>query len=439
MRQFFNNISIKAKLIFLLSLSAFIALFISFSIMSLYNIEKDRKWSLVEASKLVAVSGKNLVAALTFLDAKAVEAILLPIFADEDVLSIKVYDANANLFVDVAGVGKNIDLDLKIELKELTKEYSHISYDHIEIVSPIYFEDEIIGFIEIIKSTNKIKEKLKAQFVFSIFVVFITLAIIFILSFWFEKLFSNPIYFLLNTIREIQKSGNYNINIISKSKDEFNELYHEFNHMIDQICSRDRILQEHNLTLENLVHSTVDELKKTKENLKEATVLATIDPLTGLANRREVMDRFEAMIEYSKINNYYLGVLMADIDNFKKINDTYGHQTGDEVIQKIGSILHESIRKYDIAARIGGEEFLILFENCDPVMVKEVAHRIRKKVQGNEMLFGDRDKFNATISLGFCCVIPKNLNKKDLLKIADDALYKAKSSGRNMVVEGIAE
>jgi methyl-accepting chemotaxis protein len=209
--------------------------------MSVYNIDKDRKWSLIEASKLVAVSGKNLVAALTFLDAKAVESILLPVFADEDVLSIKVYDADADLFVDVAGKAKHISVDSKIELRELDKEKSHISYNHIEIVSPIRLDDEIIGFIEIIKSTDKIKERLKAQFLFSMFVVLITLIIIFILSFWFEKLFSNPIYFLLNAMREIQKSGNYSVNIISKSKDEFNELYNEFNHMIDQICSRDRI------------------------------------------------------------------------------------------------------------------------------------------------------------------------------------------------------
>jgi len=439
LKQFFNNISIKAKLIFLLSLSAFIALFISFSIMSVYNIDKDRKWSLEEASKLVAVSGKNLVAALTFLDAKAIESILLPIFADEDVLSIKVYDANADLFVDVAGEANHISVDSKIELKELKKEKSHISYNHIEIASPICLDDEIIGFIEIIKSTDKIKERLKAQFLFSMSVVFITLIIIFVLSFWFEKLFSNPIYFLLNAMQEIQKSGNYSVNIISKSKDEFNELYNEFNHMIDQICSRDRILKEHNLTLENLVHSTSDELKKTKQNLKEATVLAKIDPLTGLVNRREVMDRFEEMIGYSKINNFYLGVLMADIDNFKNVNDTYGHQIGDEVIQKVSSILQESIRKYDIASRIGGEEFLILFENCDPAMVKDVANRIRKKVQESDLFFRDANKFNVTISLGFCCVIPKDLNKKDLLKIADDALYKAKNGGRNMVVEGILE
>jgi diguanylate cyclase (GGDEF)-like protein len=167
--------------------------------------------------------------------------------------------------------------------------------------------------------------------------------------------------------------------------------------------------------------------------------LAKIDPLTGLVNRREVMDRFEEMIEYSKINNFYLGVLMADIDNFKNVNDTYGHQTGDEVIQKVSSILQESIRKYDVASRIGGEEFLILFENCDPSMVKDVANRIRRKVQESDLFFRDVNKFNVTISLGFCCVIPKDLSKKDLLKIADDALYKAKNGGRNMVVEGIVE
>lgn len=294
--------------------------------------------------------------------------------------------------------------------------------------------DETIGYLEIIKTTSGIKKKFYEQLLFSVFVVVLTLIVIFFLSVWFEKIFSKPIYLLLDAMKNIQHNANYNASIISDSKDEFNDLYKEFNKLMQEVHKRDALLKQNNLSLENLVYSTANELEKTREDLKEFTVFAETDSLSGLANRRVAMQRFEQMLETAKQNAHHIGVLMADIDHFKNINDTYGHQVGDEVIKAVASVLLENIRKSDLAARIGGEEFLILFENGDADIVFEIAQRIREKIEKMPIKIIGFDIFHLTISLGFCSLTPKDETFEELLKRADDALYRAKKEGRNRVV-----
>ncbi|PNV82791.1 MAG: hypothetical protein C0627_08470 [Sulfurimonas sp.] len=330
MKQFFQNISIKSKMIFLLGLSSLVALLISFLVMTLYQINKDMQWSVDATTNLASVSAKNIVAALTFSDEKAVESILMPTLEDDDIVSVNVYDTQSNLFISL---GKEFKKDIhEVKLLEVKKESARIDFEFIQIISVVTLENETIGYLEIIKSTSSIKKKIFEQLLFSLFVIALTLVVVFFLSIWFEKIFSKPIYLLLNAIKNIRKEGNYGICVISNSKDEFNELYKEFNNMMYEVQKRDTVLKQNNLSLENLIHTTANELEKTKENLKEFTVLAQTDSLSGLANRRVAMDKFEQMLKDAKQLSHHIGVLMADIDYFKSVNDTYGHQVGDEVI-----------------------------------------------------------------------------------------------------------
>ncbi|HEY9203163.1 MAG TPA: diguanylate cyclase [Sulfurimonas sp.] len=410
------------------------ALFISYVVMNVYHVKKDMEWSVASVSNLAKVSAKNIAAALTFLDEKAVESMLIPTLANEDIISIRVYDTQANCFVSLgesSQVKKKRTVQEFLEIKNVSSE---IDLKFIEVVSVISLEDEIIGYLEIIKTTSGIKKKFYEQLLFSVFVVVLTLIVIFFLSVWFEKIFSKPIYLLLDAMKSIQRNANYNASIVSDSKDEFNELYKEFNKLMQEVQKRDALLKQNNLSLENLVYSTANELEKTREDLKEFTVLAEIDSLSGLANRRVAMQRFEQMLETARQNAHHIGVLMADMDHFKSINDTYGHQVGDEVIKAVAFVLLENTRKTDLAARIGGEEFLILFDNGDAKIVYEIAQRIREKIEKMPIKVINFDVFHITISLGFCSVIPKDETLEELLKKADDALYRAKKEGRNRVV-----
>jgi diguanylate cyclase (GGDEF)-like protein len=176
----------------------------------------------------------------------------------------------------------------------------------------------------------------------------------------------------------------------------------------------------------------VTEERKIQEKLR---FLATIDSLSGLYNRAEFMNLAKREFDKAKSNNEELSLLIMDLDNFKNINDTYGHAAGDEVIREFGRIIKTSFRKTDITGRIGGEEFAVVLKNASLEEAKKVAEKFRKTVARGKVIYGEQE-IRLTVSIGVAA-IPDNTDDtrdiEDVLKMADDALYKAKAKGRNCV------
>ena len=168
------------------------------------------------------------------------------------------------------------------------------------------------------------------------------------------------------------------------------------------------------------------ELKNLHTRLKE---LLKVDELTGLSNRRHFMDYLNKMVSLSKRRSQSLSLLMADVDNFKNINDTYGHHMGDEFLKAVGEVLKENTREEDLAARMGGDEFVILLPQTRLKEALKIAERIKDSV--GEISILSEDNIN-TLSIG-AAVLNNDDNSESLLKKADDALYKAKEKGRNRV------
>jgi diguanylate cyclase (GGDEF)-like protein len=165
--------------------------------------------------------------------------------------------------------------------------------------------------------------------------------------------------------------------------------------------------------------------------LKETT---TIDALTGLLNRRFLGDSSETLVSGILRRDSHMGVLMADIDFFKQVNDTYGHETGDEVLKRVARTLRDSIRRSDILVRFGGEEFLILLMDVkDRTAVKAVAEKIRKAVESTSFMVPG-GVLKKTISIGAALFPDDTENFWQCIKYADVALYKAKEAGRNRVI-----
>ncbi|RMA97269.1 sensor domain-containing diguanylate cyclase [Hydrogenothermus marinus] len=157
------------------------------------------------------------------------------------------------------------------------------------------------------------------------------------------------------------------------------------------------------------------------------------DSLTGLYNRFFLEMEANKEFERAKRYKFPISIIMIDIDNFKNVNDTYGHLVGDEVLKKIANIIKNNIRKTDIAARYGGEEFVILLPNTPLEKAIKVAERIRQKVE--EELFKDENNtFKVTISAGVSYCDYENCDFKKVLEEADKALYIAKAQGKNKVV-----
>ncbi len=179
------------------------------------------------------------------------------------------------------------------------------------------------------------------------------------------------------------------------------------------------------------VMSDITDLKQKEKKLQE---LASIDSLTHLYNRRHFSKVAQQALELAKRHSETLCVIMLDIDNFKKINDTYGHKIGDDVIIRLANILQETSRKSDIVARFGGEEFVLLLPKTHREGASIIAEKIREKSEELLITLDDGSEISFTISLGVSEInIKEESDVEEGIKRADAALYASKRSGKNRV------
>jgi diguanylate cyclase (GGDEF)-like protein len=157
---------------------------------------------------------------------------------------------------------------------------------------------------------------------------------------------------------------------------------------------------------------------------------ATRDPLTALYNRRYFEEEVSKRITQSLKNNQDFSVLMVDADHFKKINDTYGHKTGDAVLIDLAQTCEKALREDDIVARYGGEEFVIFLSKVNAEKAQTVAERMRQSIANRIVRAEEGAEVKFTVSIGISSSAVSD-NIETLIKTADEALYKAKSNGRN--------
>ena len=155
---------------------------------------------------------------------------------------------------------------------------------------------------------------------------------------------------------------------------------------------------------------------------------ATSDPLTGVANRRAFMDAVEVAFSTARRTDRNCCCIMADIDHFKKVNDTHGHAMGDEVIQKVAQALGSQVRSSDCVSRYGGEEFCIVLPDVPIDVATQIAERIRKRID-----CPDFASIPVTVSLGVSSIAFGATTTAELINQADEALYASKEGGRNRV------
>ncbi|MEO8192816.1 MAG: diguanylate cyclase [Gemmatimonadales bacterium] len=162
--------------------------------------------------------------------------------------------------------------------------------------------------------------------------------------------------------------------------------------------------------------------------------ISLTDGLTGVDNRRALEQRLHEMFEHSLRLHEPISCVMSDIDHFKKVNDTYGHAAGDEVLKQFAEILKGEAREIDRVGRYGGEEFLLLLPGTVLDSAVTFAERLRQRVEAHTFSF-EGGTLNKTVSLGVAAwPHPRVTGREEMLKAADDALYVAKETGRNRVV-----
>ncbi|PVY70080.1 diguanylate cyclase [Tamilnaduibacter salinus] len=188
--------------------------------------------------------------------------------------------------------------------------------------------------------------------------------------------------------------------------------------------------KRHNRELELRVQERTAELENANHRLNEMSIT---DRLTGLKNRRYLEEALCREISRANRNELPLSVVMIDLDHFKSLNDTYGHQGGDICLEHVGHILSNSIRDPDIAARYGGEEFALVLTEADSRGALKVLHRVRQALEKTRIVH-EGEELVFTLSSGVASRLPDTpLTKDEMIRQADQALYRAKRQGRNQV------
>ncbi|NMH60346.1 sensor domain-containing diguanylate cyclase [Alteromonas ponticola] len=166
---------------------------------------------------------------------------------------------------------------------------------------------------------------------------------------------------------------------------------------------------------------------------EELKIMSRVDGLTGLFNRRYWQERFDLNFKLAKRRDRPVTAMMLDIDHFKKVNDTYGHQAGDKVIQALAAVIRQSVRETDLAGRYGGEEFAIVLTDSNAKNAHIVAERIRSTAELTQVEH-DGNLISFTVSIGLSEYGSHCQSALGWLEMADQALYDAKVSGRNQII-----
>jgi diguanylate cyclase (GGDEF)-like protein len=223
---------------------------------------------------------------------------------------------------------------------------------------------------------------------------------------------------------------------------ERDELHQQNSNMLEE-------LRSFNAVLERRVRERTDELAQANAQLAGAVreierknralvllneslnIQATVDPLTGLFNRREFRNRLHAEWGRFKRHQSPMSVVLLDIDHFKRVNDTHGHDGGDAVLEALGALLRAQQRRQDVLCRYGGEEFVILLPDTRRDAAHLAAESLRKRVMAHSFRVKEA-RLHVTVSLGVAGAIENNpANEDEFIALADQALYRAKAEGRN--------
>jgi diguanylate cyclase (GGDEF)-like protein len=205
------------------------------------------------------------------------------------------------------------------------------------------------------------------------------------------------------------------------------------------VCVTDRLdnlafTKEDLLTLRALTApaSLALDRERAKRRAEAFAQAAVIDPVSGLFNRRYFHERLDDELHRAQRQKTPVALMMIDIDDFKAVNDQFGHLAGDEVIRSVSDILRRSVRRFDLCSRFGGEEFAIVMPGSGPEHSAVVAERIRQRIEEFRLEEPTLSTLRVTVSIGLS--VSYELSPRELIERADRALYAAKRAGKNRVV-----
>jgi len=206
---------------------------------------------------------------------------------------------------------------------------------------------------------------------------------------------------------------------------------------LSNVLAETRRIETAHHAIEERVQSTSQEMVELKENLAAMRIEATTDPLTGIGNRKLFDRQLKEFVDAARSDGHPLSIVLADIDHFKRVNDSFGHLVGDMVLKKVAETFVECVKGRDLTARYGGEEFVVLLPGTPIKGAYVVAEEIRTTMAGKKLTRKSTGQVlgQITLSLGIA-ELRRGEEPKDMVARADAALYAAKRAGRNRTASG---
>lgn len=316
------------------------------------------------------------------------------------------------------------------KLDQYQKQKVNIDFCYKEIFDSV--TQKVVGNLHLHFSNNDFQQLQSNNRFLTLKLMLVTFILLTIFVLMIRREFQ-PLKELSNSVLSYDPKLNNFFLTTSHRHDEVGVIQNAIVSMVDRIRTYTQLLDETNISLE-------DKIKERTKALEEANIqlraLSVTDELTQLSNRRYFEEYYQQNWELAKRHKKNISLVMCDIDYFKRVNDTYGHQIGDEVLKLVAFSLKESLkRNSDFVARYGGEEFIIVMYETTLDDAERVCKRVQENLEKNQhSVFKENEIDAVTMSFGISSIVPTNNDDSEsLIKKADHALYEAKESGRNCI------
>jgi diguanylate cyclase (GGDEF)-like protein len=403
LRAWLNNLPVRRKLWLFNLLTAIVAGLFAAALLLVVVWNAEYRFAISEAENKASIMAENALPALQFRDTGTAETVLRGLRQDEEVLDARIIENGGQLFA-------------RYSRPEFDKDPS--PEGRIVVRVPMRTENEVLGTVEL---THGMEQVIQEMLIYTSALAIATLASLLVGSYVVVRLqraITDPLTHLTEAMAEISSGENFSRRAVVASRDELGQLNDSFNRMIEQIESRNDALN----------HELAERIRAEKE----LEHLAHHDQVTGLPNRHFFRKRTRDLLKGGALDRDSIALLFVDLDNFKYINDTFGHDQGDQMLVAVAEILSKSVRAHDMVVRFGGDEFVLLLDRIGNV---ETAERLGRKILEavTQPMHLNGHEFVVTCSIGIA-VAPLHASDFDeLLQKADVAMYAAKTSGKNAI------
>ncbi|UTW03324.1 EAL domain-containing protein [Amphritea atlantica] len=414
----FKRLPLRRKLMSLLILISSTVLALATTGFALHDWFDSKLQATENLRSQADIISTNSIAALTFGDAEAARITLTSLDNVQDIVLAVLYDADGQLFAKYS--------PHNYPLPELPESSEGQLNNALYVVRPVTIDREIIGYTLLLSDLSSLTTRRGDQMSIAFAVFLLSLIVVLLLSSVAQRIVTRPITELATTVRKITRTRNYQLRVRSRSEDEIGNLATDFNQMIEQIQVRDNELEQARQQLEEKVKDRTAELLLLTRQLEHQ---AFHDSLTGLPNRATFDNNLNTAISYAQRRNEQLTVMFLDLDRFKDINDSLGHDMGDQLLIELSSRLQHCLRSSDTLARLGGDEFAILAINTSQNRASDIATKLIRTIQQPVVI----DGFNlqVTTSIGISIYPTDGTDATTIVKHADTAMYCSKAAGRD--------